>query len=308
MMELSQLRAFVKLVETGSVSGAARALGLPKSTVSRTLARLEAALGAQLLRRTGGRLAPTETGAVFHDHALSILRGVDAAEAAVGQCRGEPRGVLRINAPFTVGQALLAPALPDFLARHPALRVAIDLVNRRIDPLAEDVDVVIRSGPLEDSALIARRLGVAEVVLYASPAYLAARGTPVAPADLVAHAAVEWRRSVAGQGWVLDGPEGRVTVPVEPRLAVNDPSTVRLAVLAGVGLAWLPVFLCAEDVAAGRLVRVLPDHRGAALPIHALFPGHRSLSPKVRVFIDFLAERFAGPGSPLRVTADGCSR
>jgi DNA-binding transcriptional LysR family regulator len=201
VLDLADLRAFARIADLGSVSAAARALKAPKSSVSRSLARLEQAVGAVLVERSTRRLRLTDAGALLRPHARRILNDVDEAETALGGFGGVPRGLLRVNATYAFAQGVLAPMLPPFLARHPEVRVALDIENRRIDPMAEEADLVIRLGPLADSALIARRLAVLEVWLCASPAYLAARGTPARAADLARHDMI--MRSDRAERWEL---------------------------------------------------------------------------------------------------------
>lgn len=293
VLDLNDIRVFAKVAELQSVSGAARALAMPKSSVSRSVARLEVALGAGLLRRSTRRLGLTEAGALFHEHCRRVLGEAAEAEQAVAQLHAVPRGLLRVSAPITLGQAVLGPLLPAFLERYPQVRVSLELTSRRVDILEEGVDVAVRIGALPDSSLLARRLGTSRSSLLASPAYLARHPPPREPADLASHTAVDLQLGGATgrRAWhmIRLGDEA-AEVEVEPRLLANDPGVVRLAVLGGAGLGWLPSFLCADDLAAGRLVEVLPGWRRPGPDIHAVFPGQRggAPSPTVRVFVDFL--------------------
>lgn len=291
MVELRDVWVFVKAAELRSLSAAAAALRLPKSTASRSLARLEEGLGVALLRRDRRRLALTEPGALFHRHALRILGEVERAETVLSHARGVPRGLLRVTAPFTLGRAFLAPLLPEFLERHPEIRVSLELASRGVDLLGSEVDVAIRVGPLEDSRLRARKLGFAELWLCASPGYLKRHPAPTAPAELEQHEVLDASGTDGPRLWSLVGPSGAVNVRVMPRLEVNDASVLRVAALAGTGLAWIPDFLCHADLGAGRLLRVLPDWSRDTPEIHAVFPGGRALTPKVRAFVEFLGER-----------------
>ncbi len=291
MVELRDVWVFVKAAELRSLSAAATALRLPKSTASRSLARLEETLGVVLLRRDRRRLALTEPGALFHGHALQILGEVERAETVLSHARGVPRGLLRVTAPFTLGRAFVAPLLPEFLERHPEIRISLELASRGVDLLGSEVDVAIRVGPLEDSRLRARKLGIAELWLCASPAYLERHPAPLAPPDLEQHEVLDASGSDGSRLWSLVGPAGAVNVRVVPRLEVNDASVLRVAALAGMGLAWIPDFLCHADLAAGRLRRVLPDWSRDTPEIHAVFPGGRALTPKVSAFVEFLGER-----------------
>lgn len=290
MFELKDLRIFVKVAERGSLSGAASALRLPKSTTSRALARLEEAAGAPLLRRNGRGVALSETGLLLQLHALRILREVEQAEAAVSRARGAPRGLLRVSAPFTFGRAFVAPLVPEFLALHPEIRLELELAPGGVVAPGANVDVAVRPGPLDDSSLRARKLGRAELWLCASPDYLAAHPGPETPADLAAHDLLDWAGPDGERSWTLTCGERSATVRLTPRLGVNDASVLRMAALAGTGMAWLPDFLVHADVATGCLRRFLPGWQRDTPEVHALFPGGRTLSAKVRAFVDFLSE------------------
>jgi DNA-binding transcriptional LysR family regulator len=291
MIELLDIRVFAKLSELASISEVARILGMPKSSVSRSLSRLEEHLGVALMMRSNRKLVLTETGLLFAGSAGRILNEVEEAEAKVGQVRVVPHGLLRVSSPVTPGQFMIAPLVPEYLAAYPEVQVSLALTSNKIEPLADEVDVVIRTGDLEDSRLVARRLGRVRLMLVSTPAYLHKAATPQSPDELATHFLLdiaegpcEWRLRRGGE---------LVQVPVQPRFFANDTSTIRTVVLAGAGMAWLPDYLCREDVAQGRLVHVLPDWDRGERDIHAVFPGHRTLSPKVRSFIDFLAARFS---------------
>lgn len=292
MLDLTDLRAFARIADLGSVSGAARSLGSPKSSVSRSLARLEDAIGAVLIERSTRHLRLTDAGLLLQRHARRILDDVGEAENAVGGLVGVPRGTLRVSAPFTFAAGPLAPMLPPFLARHPEVRVVLTVDNRPVDLLTEEVDVAIRIGPLRDSGLIARRLATFALWPCASPAYLAERGTPGTVADLGGHTLIAHadRRST----WRARTPAGAVhEVETVPGTVVPEPAVVRTMLIGGAGIGWLPDFHAADAIADGTLVRVLPDHDGDTVDAHALYPSHRSLSAKVRVFVDALVAHLA---------------
>ncbi|MEN3794459.1 LysR family transcriptional regulator [Fulvimarina sp. MAC3] len=285
MMELSDLRAFARITDLMSVSAAARALGLPKSGVSRALARLERDVGALLVDRSTRHLRLTDAGRLFRPHALRILADVDEAGAALEGLGSVPAGTLRVSLPFTVATALVAPMLPEFMATYPQVRVVLAVENRFIDMPAEPADLVIRVGPLADSDLIARRLLASQTWLCASPGYLAARGTPVRVEDLTDHTLLGYGdRTTVYQD---DAPTpGQIELP--PAVAISDSSALLPMVLGGAGIAQLPDFLASPHVADRRLVRLWPATQGDQFVIYAVYPSHRSLSAKVRVFIDSL--------------------
>ena len=288
MLDLIQLRVFARIADLGSVSGAARSMGMPKSSVSRALMRLEDAVGTALIERSTRALRLTDAGRLLHRHAARILDDVTEAENAVGSLIGRPSGTLRVSVGFTFAAGPLAPMLPGFLARYPDVRVVLTVDNRPVDLMTEDIDVSIRIGPLRDSELIARKLGTIELWPCASPAYLAAHGTPTTVEELVEHRLIAHvdRR----QAWTITTPSGAAReVVTEPGTVIPEPTVVRIMLLGGAGIGWLPDFDAVDALARGDLVRVLPDHPCDRVDVHALYPSHRSLSAKVRVFIDALA-------------------
>ena len=287
MLDLTDLRMFARIADLGSISGAARALSSPKSSVSRSLVRLEEAVGAVLVERSTRHLRLTDAGLLLQRHARRILDDVGEAESAISGLVGSPRGDLRVSVPFTFATGPLAPMLPAFALRYPEVRVVLSIDNRPIDLLAEEADVAIRIGPLPDSELIARRLASFELWPCASPAYLA--GTPLIarPGDLLAHRLIA--HADRRQRWGLRAPTGKATeIDFEPGMVIPEPDVVRTMLLGHAGIGMLPDFHAAADITAGRLVRVLPEYMCGSVEAHALYPSHRSLSAKVRVFIDAL--------------------
>jgi len=288
VLDLAHLRAFARIADLGSVSGAARSLGMPKSSVSRSLSRLEEAVGTALIERSTRHLRLTDAGLLLQRHAARILGDVTEAENAVGGLIGKPTGTLRVSVGFTFAAGPLAPMLPGFLARYPDVRVVLTVDNRMADLLTEEIDVSIRIGPLRDSELIARKLGTIELWPCASPAYLAERGTPRTVEDLLAHRLIAHTdRRIP---WSIRTPSGAVhEIQTEPGTVIPEPAVAKIMLLGGAGIAWLPDFNARQAVADGTLVRLLADHPTEAVDVHALYPSHRSLSAKVRVFVDALA-------------------
>jgi DNA-binding transcriptional LysR family regulator len=287
MLDLPNLLAFTRIAELGSISAAARSLRSPKSSISRSLVRLEEAVGAVLIERSTRHLRLTDAGMLLQRHARRILDEVGEAENAVGGLVGVPSGTLRVSVPFTFAAGPLAPMLPGFLARYPDVRVALTVDNRNVDLLTEQIDIAIRIGPLPDSELIARRLATFSLRTYASPAYLAARGTPATADDLLDHTLIASRdrRYV----WRFRAQSGAVQeLDIVPGSVVPEPAVAKPMLIAGVGIGRLPDFHAADALANGTLVRVLPHLEGELIEAHALYPSHRSLSAKVRVFIDAL--------------------
>lgn len=288
MDRLTALRIYAKVAETENFSKAARTLGLSKSAVSKHVSALEDHLGARLLYRTTRQVSLTAEGQAYLERTRRILEDLDEADRAVSSLKAEPKGTLRVNCALSFGVLHVAPALPDFLARHPDLVIDMEFTDRFIDPVEEGYDLAIRIGELDDSALVARRLATARIVLCAAPAYLERAGRPEAPQALAEHACLLYRGRKGPYDWVLgDGERVRVSGP----LILNNGEALKAAALAGLGIARLPSFVAAGDLEAGRLEEVLPGHRPPSIPIHAVYPPNRHLSAKVRLFIDYLAER-----------------
>ena len=289
MFDLVDLRAFARIADLGSISGAGRALRMPKSSVSRSLVRLEEAVGAVLVERSTRHLRLTDAGLLLKRHARRIVDDVAEAENAITGLVGAPRGDLRISVPFTFAAGPLAPMLPGFLLRYPEVRVVLSIDNRPIDLLAEEADIAIRIGPLPDSTLIARRLAVFELWPCASPAYLASEPAIEAPADLLSHRMIA--HADRRQRWGFRTPAGAVRdIEFDPGIVVPEPNVLRTMLLGNAGIGLLPDFHASDDVAAGRLTRVLPSFTCGSVEAHALYPSHRSLSAKVRVFIDSVVQ------------------
>ena len=295
MEQLDAMAIFARVVEAESFSGAARALGLSKSAVSKRISRLEDRLGLRLLNRTTRRLSLTEGGAAFYQGCQRVVAEAEAAEQAVTHLASAPRGRLRVNAPMSFGVRHVSPALPEFLARYPELTIDLALNDRVVDLVEEGFDLGIRITPLADSSLVVRRLAPSRAVLSASPAYLETHGAPRWAAELEDRACLIYSYQAVGEGWHLTGPDGERRFKVLGPLRVNSGDAILAAALGGLGVALLPCFICGEDLRAGRLVRILPDWESPPdRAVSAVYPAARHLSPKVRVFVDFLAERFGG--------------
>ena len=294
MLDLTDLRIFARIADAGSLSAASRALGVPKSSVSRSLVRIEAETGARLVERSTRRLALTDAGLLLQRHARRILDDVGEAEAALAGFVGVPRGTLRVSAPPSFAAGPLAPMLPEFLARYPDLRLVLSFDNQPIVQLPDDVDVAIRTGALPDSDLIARRLASTELVPCASQGDLAAHGTPANVDHLRGHRLVSvFDRRVL---WRFRSPAGAVQEhSAEPNVVVPDHAIARTVLLGGAGIGQLPEYHARDAIGSGALVRILAGHEGERIDVHALYPGHRSLSAKVRAFVDSVAAHLATP-------------
>jgi DNA-binding transcriptional LysR family regulator len=292
MDKLAAIRAFVSVAEEGGFSAAADGLGLSKSAASRQIAALEDALGAQLLKRSTRSVKLTDSGYAYLERCRALLADLDEADQAVAALQNEPRGLLKINAPMSFGVSHAAPAVADFMARYPELQVALILNDRFVDPYDEGFDVTLRIGTLEDSSLAARKLAQIEMGLYASPVYLEKHGRPRGPGDLNSHAALHYGRPSSQSAWALRGASDAVSIRY--RLCSNNGDALRVAALAGLGIALIPAFLVRDEVRSGQLVSLLDGFEPKPIDLYAIYPPTRFLAAKVRLFIDFLAKRFAG--------------
>ena len=292
-MDLNETAVFVKVVQAGSFTAAGRQLGLPTSTISTRVARLERRLGVTLLQRTTRRLSLTELGELYYRHAATGLGHMLEAEAALTASLGEPRGRLRVTAPADFGHAILVCLLERLHKAYPEIHVDLLLTDSYLDLVAEGVDVAIRAGELRDSTLIAKRVGIACWALFASPAYLDA-GPPLAsPRGLRRHRCLQFTSLGKGH-WTLSNRKDSLTVPMEGNLIVNDLGVIRLMTLHGQGIGLLPTYICREDLQAGRLVRVLPSWQARADPIHLVYPRQRFVPPKLRVFMEAASLELGG--------------
>jgi DNA-binding transcriptional LysR family regulator len=298
--DLNDTLVFVKVVEYGSFIGAARALRLPKTTVSRKVQDLETRLGAQLLHRTTRKLGLTEAGNVYFEHSQRIARELDHAEHAVNELQGGPRGWLRITTPYSLGVTWIAPLLGEYRAAHPEVRVDMVLSNESLDLIDKEIDVALRIGNLPDSNLVARRLAVFRTQIYASPAYLARHGEPLRPEDLQQHRALvieKYRntgngfRTGSSSAWTLGDGERTSDYPIDPVMVANDPAALQPALLAGDGLMLAADLMVKPHAELGLVQRVLAGWTGPAPEFNAVFPRGHGKSPKVRSFVDFLVQR-----------------
>ncbi|WP_282027298.1 LysR family transcriptional regulator [Ruegeria faecimaris] len=289
---LETLKLFVRILERGSFTKAAADLNIPRSTASEAIQRLERDLGSRLLERTTRHIAPTPDGDAYYRRCVSILADLEEAEGAL---RGhEPSGLLRIDAPGTLTRKFLLPHLPEFLTRYPKLTLQLGQTERLVDLVREGVDCVIRAGDPEDSSMISRRLGSMDEITCASPDYLAAFGVPRSVADLEGHKMVGFLSSRTGSAMPLEFRTGKQleTVTLPTTVIANDADTVHQLALDGFGLAQAPMYRFSEDLKSGRLVEVLPKAPPPPISLAAYYPQNRQLSPRVRVFLDWVVSIF----------------
>ena len=297
MNPASDIAVFVRVVELGSFTKAADTLEISKAAVSKYVNRLEQRLGARLLHRTTRRLTLTEAGQALYGRSAAALAELGEAENDVAQLTGKARGLLRVSAPTYFGIATLAPHIKEFRARHPEVTLDLDLSDRLVDLVKERFDVAIRISAMHDSSLVATRLAPCPTALVGSRAYFRRRGTPATPADLASHEGLGYSIIRTPNEWRFRAPKGRwLTVTMQSTLRCNNDFALKQFALDGLGLSLFPRFFVENELASGRLVQVLADYPGPELSINAVYGTRRHLMPKLRVFLDFLRERF-GPES-----------
>jgi DNA-binding transcriptional LysR family regulator len=291
MLDLNALRVFEKVASLRSFSGAARALALPKSNVSRVIAKLEADLGTRLFQRTTRDVVLTPTGEALLERCSAILANVSDTIDYLGSLAGHPRGQLRISAGIGFGINVLAEQLPGFLLRYPEIDIMLDLETRQADLVAEAIDVAVRLGPMPDSGLVAVKLGELQRYICAAPSYIERRGMPASIEAITVHDTLD-----------MPGPDGRprpwtlmrshevIKLETRPRICVNEALTIHRLVANGAGIGLLSGYICAPEIAAGRLVRLFPEWRPTPVEVSIVFPSRRELAPAVRAFADYMKE------------------
>lgn len=308
MHDLNDLYYFAMVVEHGGFAAAERALGIPKSRLSRRIAQLEADFDVRLLQRSTRRFAVTDVGQNVYRHAQSMLSEAQAAREAVDRLSAEPRGLIKVSAPVALAQQQLARLLPDFLRAHPQVRIQMHVSNRRVDVINEGFDVAlrVRSQLNDDGSLVLRSFGQIQELLVASPEYLERFGRPQSPSDLAIHTTLSMTEDEARQRWDLQDSQGQVQrVELQPRLMGHDFPLLKELAISGMGIALLPETVCADTVRAGALEVVLPEWRLPQGLCHAVFPSRRGLLPAVRVFIDHLAAHLPAQLEASRLTCSG---
>jgi DNA-binding transcriptional LysR family regulator len=295
-MDLNEIQSFVSVARAGSFTAAAKQRSMPKSTVSRQVSRLEERLGVQLLHRTTRKLALTEAGQGYYARCLHAIEAIEDAERFALDLHDHPTGTLRVSMAYDMATLYIAPLLAEFHHRFPEVVLDIEMTHRNIDLVEEGFDVALRGGIVRDESLIARRIGSSALLLAAAPSYLDAYGRPETAADVAGHKGLLLRQLVRAMGRPrLIGPKGPEVIPLEPWLMVNDFIPLQRAAVDGLGIGLLESNLIAEDLAAGRLERVLPDYEfGPGGGLFAVYPATHHLTPKVRAFVDFVADEL-GP-------------
>jgi DNA-binding transcriptional LysR family regulator len=292
---LAAMATFVRAVDAGSLSAAARSLPSSLTSVSRQVSALEEHFGSRLLLRTTRQLALTDEGRILYERAKALLGEVKEIEATLSRDRHQPSGRIRVASPSLMGRLVIAPLLAEFLRRYPALSVDLLLVDRAVDMIEEDIHLSIRVGRLRDSGLVARKLADLRMIVCASPAYLAARGVPETPGDLAHHDCLVFSDAPGSAEWrFADGSKAGRKIRITGRLWMNGLDGLATAAKEGAGIVRLPSWQAEADLAAGQLVRLLADYEPAPTPLHLMFQPSRLASPKIRAFVDYLVERWRG--------------
>jgi DNA-binding transcriptional LysR family regulator len=296
MDQLAAMRAFVRIVETGSFSRASVLLRTPKPTITKLIQTLESHLATKLLHRTTRRIAVTPDGAAYYERVVRLLAELDEIDASLAASHARPRGKLRVDVSSSLAQLIIVPALPAFFAQYPEIQIDLGVSDRLTDLVGENVDCVLRAGTLADNALVARKVAEMGFVTCAAPAYLARHGTPLHPRDLEqGHLMVNYFKAGGGRSLPAIFEKDGETVEVTGRhmLAVNEGVAYVTAAEAGLGILHAPGFMVRPSLAAGTLVPVLPGWNGRDLPLYVVYAPNRHLSNRLRVFVDWVAGLFA---------------
>ncbi|MBL4622065.1 MAG: LysR family transcriptional regulator [Immundisolibacteraceae bacterium] len=295
MSDLNEMAVFASVVDAGSFTGAALKLDQPKSTISRRITRLEQRLGVRLLQRTTRALHLTDAGEIYYHYCARIAAEAQSAEDAINNTKAEPSGPVKITAPIHLS-AILPGLIDEFMALYPKVQIHLFCNDAVLDIVNEGIDVAFRFGKLNDSSFIARKLGSHRPILCAAESYLASAPQLEKPADLVNHHCISFNPPPNGSRWNFEGPDGKSSFDIPPRLAVNNLEIMHRSALAGIGVAILPALLCQPDIEAGKLRALLPSWSFSSVELNLVYPSSRLLPTKVRAFIDFTLEKFRSQG------------
>jgi DNA-binding transcriptional LysR family regulator len=288
-IDLNEVSVFIKVVETGSFSQAARLLAMPNSTVSSKVSSLEKRLGVTLIQRTTRRLNVTPAGHAYFKRCLQGLHEIQTGETELAASQGEPQGLLRITAPIELGVTVLPEIVAQFTAAYPKVSIEVILSDRRVDLLAENVDLAIRAGELKDSTLKAKKIGWGFFAPYASPKYLKAHGTPLQPKDLSHHACLLFT-PIDKEKWKFSNGKTTVSAPIKSQIEINNLLMLRTLATIGTGIALMPGFFCGAEVKSKQLVRLLPEWKAVQAPIHFVHPAQRFVTPTLSAFMNMAGE------------------
>jgi LysR family transcriptional regulator, regulator for bpeEF and oprC len=299
------MQVFVRVVETGGFTRAADVMNMPKATVTTLVQNLESHLGVKLLNRTTRRVSVTPDGAAYYERCVRILTDVEETESVLARAKSTPHGRLRVDVSGAFGRRFLIPALPDFFARYPEIRLEVGCSDRQVDLIEEGVDCVVRAGEQPDSTLVARRLGMIEFMTCAAPGYLERYGAPKHPNDLAQHRFINYFSAKTGRffEWEFTRNDERIVLNLTAHVAFNDAEALFVAGVSGLGVMQTGEVLAREAIKRGALVRILPDWQTNSLPLYVMYPQNRHLSAKVRAFADWVAELY-GQRNVRRATND----
>ena len=289
---LDGVAVFVAVINMGSFTAAARALGHSTSYVSKEVSRLEKRLGSRLLNRTTRTISLTDAGRAYYERCSQIVIDAENAERSISQLQDRPRGLLRVNAPLSFGSLYLLDYLPEFMERFPEINLEIEFNDRLIDVVAEGYDVVVRVGSNKDSNLVARQFTSSKSVMAASPAYLTKKGRPAKASDLERHDCLAYSLLPSPKVWELIKDGKRTTVSFEPRLMGNNAQIQVTMMVGGIGIGRVPLFCCEKEIESGELEIIMDDYEQPELGVYAVYPHRQYLTAKVRAFVDFLVEKF----------------
>lgn len=291
-MDLNEISVFIHVVQEGSFSKAAKKLGMPNSTVSSKVSSLEKRLATTLIQRTTRQLKVTLAGQAFFEKCRLSLQGIQNAEQEVVTSQLGPRGLIRVTAPVELGSKVLPPVLAHYLSKFPSVQVKLELSDNVTDLISNNFDVALRIGKLEDSSLVARKIGVIQYGLFATPEYLKKNGRPKHPRDLRQHLCLVFNPGRGDFGtveWRLESKNGSTKISISNRVELNNLSALKSLLLLGKGISFFPVFLVTEEIAFGKLMRVLPEWSSTSKPVHIVYPPQKHLPPKLS---EFLKEAF----------------
>jgi DNA-binding transcriptional LysR family regulator len=292
--QLDGMSVFVRVVEKGSFTLAARYLNHSTSYISKELSRLESRLGVRLLNRSTRKISLTDSGRTYYEYCRQIVADAEEAERSISAQHDVPRGTLKISAPLSLGHTYLADLLPQFLKTYPDVQMEVDFDERLVDVIAEGYDVVIRVTNLKDTSLISRKIMSSSIITLASPDYLRRKGCPAHPGDLIEHDCISYTYLQRPAYWDYFSGDGKqLGVTVKPQVVCNDAELQRSMAVAGVGITRLPSFCCQDELSTGALVPILKEYEFKDLGVYALYPHRRHLSAKVRVFVDFLVKHLS---------------
>ncbi len=284
-MDLNEIKVFVQVVQSGSFKSAALQLGMPNSTVSSKVSSLEKNLGVSLLRRTTRKLNVTPAGLNFYQEALAAIEQLRMAADRATEKQQEASGLLRITAPVELGISVLPGITQSFLKKFPHITLEFVLSDRRIELISEGIDLAIRAGELQDSSLIAKKMGLASFALFASPFYFKNTQKPQHPRELSEHDCLSFK-TLGMRQWKLSNGKSTLSVPIKEKMTSNDLSLIKALCIAGNGIALLPTFLCQDDLKRKKLIPLLSDWRANSSPVHFVYPAQKFMQPKLRAFID----------------------